>query len=231
MFILNTLPTHLGIIPDGNRRWARERGLPTFEGHRQGLEAAKEVARESFDRGVKYLTMYAFSTENWKRTSDEVGYLMELFYGWLAKGFGDLEERGVRFRLLGSRQGLSEKLVRVIDELEARTAGLTNGTLALCLNYGGKPELTDAVRAIVAEGTQPEDVSAELIDRHMYAPDLPPVDLIIRTSGERRSSGFMLWRSDYAEYYFVDKNWPDFGAADLVAALDDYAARQRRFGK
>jgi undecaprenyl diphosphate synthase len=221
----------LGIIPDGNRRWARERGLPTFEGHRQGLETAKEVAREVFDRGVKYLTMYAFSTENWKRTSDEVGYLMELFYGWLATGFGDLEERGVRFRLLGSRHGLSAKLVRVIDELEAKTAGLTGGTLALCLNYGGQVELTDAVRAVVAAGTRPEEVTPELIGQYLYAPELPPVDLIIRTSGERRSSGFMLWRAAYDEYYFADKNWPDFGAADLGAALEDYSERQRRFGK
>jgi len=221
----------LGIILDGNRRWARERGLPTLEGHRQAVKAGKEVARAAFDRGVKYLTLYVFSTENWKRTSEEVRYLMELFYGWLATGFDDLAERGVRFRLLGSREGLSEKLLRAVDELEARTAGLTGGTLGLCLNYGGQAELAEAVRGIVAAGTRPEAVTPELIEQHLYAPELPPVDLIIRTSGERRSSGFMLWRAAYAEYYFVDKNWPDFGPADLDAALADYAARQRRFGK
>lgn len=225
-----TIPVHLGIIPDGNRRWAKAHGLPTLEGHRRGLDVAKEVAQAAFDRGVHYFTMYAFSTENWSRTQEEVGYLMGLFYELLTKEFDDLAKRGVRLRVLGRRDELPGKLIKAIDEVEERTAGNTTGTISLCLNYGGQTELADAFRSLAAAGVAPDEVTPDLVAEHLYGPDIPPVDLVIRTSGERRLSGFMLWRAAYAEFYFIQKNWPDFGEADLDEALADFADRQRRFG-
>jgi len=224
------VPAHIGIIPDGNRRWAKGRGLPALEGHRQGVKVAKEIALASFERGVQYLTMYGFSAENWSRAQDEVSYLMDLYYQLLKYELKALFKRGVRFRFLGSRHGLPEKLLQVIDEAEARTAGNANGTLSLCLNYGGHEEVAAAVRSLLAEGVTPEGVTPEVIAQHLYAPELPPVDLIVRSSGEQRLSGFMLWRSTYAEFYFHNKHWPDFTVADLEAALTEYAQRQRRFG-
>lgn len=225
-----TVPVHLGIIPDGNRRWAKERGLPTLEGHRRGVDAAKNVALHALKCGVKYFTMYAFSTENWNRTQEEVAYLMDLWYQLIKNEFKELEKHGARFRFLGSRQRLSPKLLAAIDETEARTAHNAAGTVALCLDYGGRPEIADAAAAILKAGVKPEEVTPELLDQYMYAPDIPPVDLVIRTSGERRLSGFMMWRSEYAELYFCDKNWPAFTTTDLDGALADFAARQRRFG-
>lgn len=224
------IPAHLGVIPDGNRRWAREHGLPTLEGHRRGLDAAKEAAQAAFDRGVRYFTLYAFSTENWTRTQEEVGYLMNLFYGLLKNEFDDFAKRGIRLRVLGRRNELPGKLVKAIEEAEARTARNTAGTVSWCLNYGGQAELADALKSLVAAGVSPDEITPELINEHLYGPDVPPVDLVIRTSGEHRLSGFMLWRVAYAEFYFYQKNWPDFSVADLNEALDDFAQRQRRFG-
>lgn len=224
------IPKHLGVIPDGNRRWARERGLPTLEGHRKGLDVSQEVCLEALDRGVEYMTMYAFSTENWNRSQEEVGYLMDLFLRFATHELRRLEDRGVRFRVIGSREGLSDKLLKALDNAEARTAANPAGTLSLALNYGGERELADAVRNIVASGVRPEDVTTELIQKYLYAPDIPPVDLIIRTSGEERTSGFMLARAAYSELYFVDKQWPDFSRDDLRTALAAYGERQRRFG-
>jgi undecaprenyl diphosphate synthase len=226
-----TLPVHLGIIPDGNRRWARERGLPSLEGHRRGLVSAKEVALAAFDRGVRYFTVFAFSTENWSRGRDEVGYLMELFWSVLKREFVELEKRKVRFVLLGERDGLPAKLRRIVEETEARTAMFTGGTLAFCLNYGGQAELAAAMRRMLADKVEPSTVTPELVGRYLYGPEIPPVDLVVRTSGEQRLSGFMLWRVAYAELYFVHKHWPDFTPEDLDAALAEFAARQRRYGK
>lgn len=224
------LPTHLGVIPDGNRRWAKEHGLPTLEGHRRGLDVAKEIVRAAYDRGVRNFTLYAFSTENWSRTEDEVSYLMDLFHVLLTKEIKEFADRGARLKVLGRRDKLSPKLVEAIEKAEQETADNDGGTVSLCLNYGGKLEMVDAFKSMLAAGVKPEDVTPELISEYVYGPEVPPVDLIIRTSGERRVSGFMLWRSDYAEFYFCEKNWPDFTVADLDEALADYAARQRRFG-
>jgi undecaprenyl diphosphate synthase len=224
------LPTHLGVIPDGNRRWAKEHGLPKLEGHRRGLKVLKKVAVAALDRGVQYFTIYGFSTENWRRTEEEVGYLMELFYDLLKREYADFEDRGVRFRFLGSRDHIPAKLLRVIDEVETRTASLDNGTLAICLNYGGEQEIADALGAMLSDGVRPADVTPDRIAKYLYGPELPPLDLIIRTSGEHRLSGFMLYRSAYAELSFTQKHWPDFTVADLDVVLADYAERQRRFG-
>ncbi len=224
------VPRHLGVIPDGNRRWARERGLPTLEGHRKGLDVAKQICLEALEQGVEYFTLYAFSTENWRRTEEEVGYLMNLFLHLVTNELEGLHERGVRLRIVGSRDRLSPRLLDALDAAEKKTAGNTGVTLCLALNYGGEQELSDAVRAIVASGVRPEEVTPELISSHLYAPDVPSVDLIIRTSGEERTSGFMLARAAYAELYFVDKQWPDFTEEDLRSALREYGERQRRFG-
>jgi undecaprenyl diphosphate synthase len=225
------IPTHLGVIPDGNRRWAKEHGLPKLEGHRRGLGVLKKVAVAAFDHGVKYFTIYGFSTENWRRTEEEVGYLMNLFYELLRREYADFETQGIRFRFLGSRDHIPKRLLRLIDEVEARTAALENGTLAICLNYGGEQELADALGAMLADGVQPADVTPDTIAKYLYGPELPPLDLIIRSSGEHRLSGFMLYRSAYAELSFVQKHWPDFTVDDLDVILADYAERQRRFGK
>jgi undecaprenyl diphosphate synthase len=224
------IPTHLGIIPDGNRRWAKERGLPTLEGHRRGIDAAKEVALHALKRGVRYFTMYAFSTENWNRAEEEVGYLMDLWYQLIGSEFKELEKHNVRFRFLGSRERLSQKLLEAIASTEERSAGNTGGTVALCLNYGGQIELADTFKAMLAADVKPSEVTPALISQYLYGPDVPPLDLVVRTSGEQRLSGFMLWRSEYAELYFCQKHWPDFTPADLDAALAEFAARQRRFG-
>lgn len=224
------VPRHLGIIPDGNRRWAKENGKPSLEGHRQGLNVAKKIAIAAFDEGVEYFTMYAFSTENWRRTEEEVGYLMDLFFNLVVNEFSEIEERGVRFRLLGSRKELPKRVLKAMEDAEERTKDYPNGTLSLCLNYGGEQELVDATAEIIRLGISAEDVTSDLISSHIYGPEIPPVDMIIRTSLEQRLSGFMLWRAAYAELFFIEKFWPDYTIDDLKSALAEYAGRHRRFG-
>jgi len=224
------VPLHLGIIPDGNRRWAKDNGLPSLEGHRKGLAVSREIALAALDRGVKTFTMFAFSTENWKRTQEEVGYLMDLFYSLVTKEYQQFIDKGVRFRLSGRREGLSPKLLKAINDTEAKTAGLTNGTMVLCINYGGQQELADAAAGLVRAGVAAEAVTPERMAAELYVPDVPPIDLVIRTSGEQRLSGFMLWQAAYAEFYFVQQHWPDFSVADLDAAFAEFARRGRRFG-
>jgi undecaprenyl diphosphate synthase len=225
-----TLPTHVGIIPDGNRRWARAKGVPTFEGHRRGVEVFREISLAGFERGVKYITFYAFSTENWNRTQQEVGYLMKLFQQLATKDVHEMHNRNVRVRFLGSREGMSASLLKAMAAAEELTAGNTAGNVSFCLNYGGQQEIAEATARMIADGVKPEEVTPELMGKYLYAPDLPPVDLVIRTSGERRMSGFMMWETAYAEVSFFDMNFPDFTAAELDVALADYSQRQRRFG-
>lgn len=226
----NIVPRHLGIIPDGNRRWAKENKKPNLEGHRQGLNVAKKIAIAAFDEGVEYFTMFAFSTENWRRTEEEVGYLMDLFFNLVVNEFSEIEERGVRFRLLGSRKELPKRVLKAMEDAEERTIDYPNGTLSLCLNYGGEQELVDATAEIIRQGIAANDVTAEVISKFIYGPEIPPVDMIIRTSLEQRLSGFMLWRAAYAELFFIEKFWPDYTIDDLKTALDEYSGRQRRFG-
>jgi undecaprenyl diphosphate synthase len=224
------IPRHLGIIPDGNRRWAKLAGKPSLLGHKQGLEVANKIAIAAFDEGVEYFTMYAFSTENWRRTKEEVGYLMDLFVNLVVNEFDELEARGVRFQLLGSRKDLSKRVLKAMEDAEKRTENYTNGTLSLALNYGGELELVEAVQQIVASGIEASGITKEVIEANLYGENIPPVDMVIRTSSEHRTSGFMLWRSAYAEYFFVNKLWPDYTVADLKAALSEYGRRNRRFG-
>lgn len=226
-----TIPTHVGFILDGNRRWARDRGLPTMEGHRKGYEILKTVGKAGVKRGIKYMSAYVFSTENWKRSKEEVEYLMNLLLLVAKKEVNELNKENIRIRVLGSRERLSNKIVKAIEKAEEKTKNNTNGTLALCIDYGGHLEIADAAKQIIDKGIQASDVTPEVIAEHLYAPDIPPVDFIIRTSGEQRLSNFMLWRAAYSELHFIKKHWPAFTEEDLDQALAEFAKRKRRFGK
>ena len=224
------MPKHIGYVIDGNRRWAKMHGLPTYEGHLAGYNAIKEVLLETLHSGVKYATAYIFSTENWKRSKDEVGYLMGMLLRALESDLPTFLEHNVQLKVIGTRDDLSDAVLKAIDKAEDKTASLNGGTLLLCLNYGGQLEIVDAVKKIVQSGLESEDITAEVISNNLYAPEVPPCDLIVRTSGEQRLSNFMLWRAAYSEFIFLEKNWPDMTKDDVSAILETYASRQRRFG-
>lgn len=228
---VQTVPAHVGLILDGNRRWAKDRGLPTLDGHRQGAEAFKNVAMAAFDRGVQYVSAFAFSTENWQRTEEEVGYLMRLFVKAVEKHLNTFHKADIRIVILGRMSELPDDVRKALEKTEAKTRDNTRGTLAICVNYGGQEELVDAVKKLVASGMPASEVDRDAIQTALYHPEVPGIDLLIRTSGERRTSGFMLYRSEYAELFFTDTMWPDFDETKLDEALADYANRKRRFGK
>lgn len=224
------VPVHLGLILDGNRRWAQERGLKPFEGHRRGYLRLKKIAQAAFDRNVRYVSAFVFSTENWQRSQEEVAYLMDLL-NWVAvHEMNKLHKRNIRILFAGTENGLNKNVLETIKKVEAKTARNTGGTLLICLNYGGQQELADAAAKMIKSGVKSTQVTPELLNKYLYRPDVPPLDLIIRTSGEQRLSGFMLWQAAYAELKFVFKHWPAFTVKDLDAALKDYTTRQRRFG-
>ncbi len=222
--------THLAIIMDGNRRWAKERGVPTFVGHSTGYDNLKKIGDACLARGIKVLSVFAFSTENWKRTEEEVGYLMDLFEKALGDELSFFKDREVRVRIIGRRVGLRPSLLRVIENAERETEHLTRGTICICLNYGGRLEIVDAARRLVTDGVPAEQIDEAAIQARMYWPGMPEPDLIVRTSGEERISGFLLWESAYSEFHWTKKHWPDFDEAELDAALAAYAERKRRFG-
>jgi undecaprenyl diphosphate synthase len=228
---MSDVPEHIGFIVDGNRRWAKEHGLPKYEGHLAGYNAIQDIAKATFDAGVKYMSAYVFSTENWKRSEDEVGKLMGLVLRLVKSDLHLFQENDIRLRIIGSRDNVSDKILAAIDEAELATKDNTAGTLVLCFNYGGQLELADAVKRIIASGVGAEEVTPELIEQNLYAPDIPPCDLIVRTSGEQRLSNFMLWRSAYSELMFLDKNWPDMTKQDVTDILVTYKTRERRIGK
>jgi undecaprenyl diphosphate synthase len=223
-----SIPIHLGIIVDGNRRWATEQGLKTIQGHKKGVENIQVIAKHAWERGIKYLSLYVFSTENWNRSQQEVSYLMDLFLDLANQKLEELIKEGVQVRFLGSRDRLEQKVLDAMDALEERTKTNSNGVVALCLNYGGQKEIADAATAVVQSGKT--EITEQDIADHLYQPDIPPLDLVIRTSGEQRLSNFMLWRAAYAELYFAKVHWPGFTPSDLDEALADYASRHRRFG-
>lgn len=224
------IPQHVGFIVDGNRRWAKQHGLPPYEGHIAGYSAIQEVVLETFNAGVKYVSAYIFSTENWNRSEQEVSKVMSLVLKLLTSDLRLVEENNIRLRILGSRNKVSEKILRAIDDAEARTSNNTRGTLGICFNYGGHLEIVDAVKKLIQSGEKPEDITPELIGQNLYAPDIPPIDLVVRTSGEQRLSNFMLWRAAYSEFIFLDKFWPDMTKDDVTAILEEYSRRNRRFG-
>lgn len=222
-----TTPRHVGLILDGNRRWAKENGLPKLKGHQAGYENLKDIVKHGFDQGVEFISAYIFSTENWNRTKQEVTYLMDLALNLAVNEVDELHKENIKVRFLGSQDKLSQKLIKAIASAEAKTSKNTRGTVALCFNYGGQQEIVDAAEHAINSG---ENLSIQSIENHLYASDVPPVDLVIRTSGEQRLSNFMLWRIAYAELYFAKKHWPAFTTEDFDTALDEYASRQRRFG-
>jgi len=226
------LPNHVGIILDGNRRWARANGKPILEGHRAGYQNLRKITRYMFfEKGIKLVSAFVFSTENWSRTAEEVDYLMNLLLSAFKKYLKEFNEENIRVVVLGSREKLSPKIIEAIEQAEEGTKSNTAGTIALCFNYGGQLEIVDAARHLLEQKADPKTLTPEIFAQHLYHPEIPPVDLLIRTSGEQRTSGFMLWRSAYAELYFTPKHWPDFSTADVDAALDDFAKRQRRYGQ
>ena len=211
------VPVHIAIIMDGNGRWAEERGLPRTKGHERGEQALFDVVEGALEAGIRWLSVYAFSTENWTRPADEVEFLLNFNRTLLRQRRDELDERRVRIRRVGRREGVPEDVLREFDEAEAVTRANERMHLLVCFNYGGRAEIEDAA-------------AAGPIEANLYVPEAPDVDLLIRTSGERRLSNFLLWQSAYAELYFTETLWPDFDRHSLLEALRDYAARSRRFG-
>jgi len=225
------IPTHVGYIVDGNRRWAKKHGLPTYEGHLAGYNTLKDIAQATLDQGVEYMSAYIFSTENWKRSADEVRRLMALVLKIVKADLPEFMEKNIRLRIAGTPEGVDPKIMKAIHNAEEKTRGNTGGTLVLCFNYGGQLEVVDAVKKIVQAGTPSGEITEALIEQNLYIPDVPPLDVVVRTSGEQRLSNFMLWRSAYSEFIFLKKNWPDMTKDDVASIMKEYARRQRRFGE
>jgi undecaprenyl diphosphate synthase len=228
---LEHIPYHLGIIMDGNGRWARQRGLPRLAGHRAGTENIRPVLTGCVEFGIKVLTIYAFSTENWKRPEEEVKGLMSIFARVIDRELNELHGEGVQLRHVGRLEGISKSLKAKVHQAIDLTKDNDRIVLNVAFNYGGRAEIVDAVKRIIRDGVQAEDVTEEVIGRYLYTTDCPDPDLIIRTSGEFRTSNFLLWQAAYAEYYVTPTYWPDFNKEELYKALTAYSQRDRRFGE
>jgi undecaprenyl diphosphate synthase len=228
------VPEHVAIVMDGNGRWANGRGLTRIEGHKAGEAALLDVVAGAIQIGIKHISVYAFSTENWKRSPEEVRFLMGYNRDVLHRRRDQLNEWGVRIRWAGRKPRLWRSVVDELQFAERLTAHNSTLTLTMCVNYGGRNEITDAVRALATEVSagrlKPSGITEKAIQRHLYQPDLPDVDLFVRSSGEQRTSNFLLWQSAYAEMVFLDTLWPDFSRTDLWSAVETYASRNRRFG-
>lgn len=231
---MSRLPQHIGVIMDGNGRWAKKRGLPRSAGHKAGAESLKKIVTEANNMGIKYITVYAFSTENWKRPQAEVDYLMSLLMDYLVNAEKTLAGENVRIRAIGSRAELSEEMRRQIKKTEELTSNRTGIVMNIALNYGGREEIVHAARElgkkVKAGALAPEDITERDIEENLYTANQPDVDLLIRTSGEQRLSNFMLWQVSYAEMVFVNKLWPDFKPQDLRECILAFQGRGRRFG-
>ena len=224
------VPRHVAIVMDGNGRWAKKRFMPRFFGHKQGVDALVRTVLGCADRGIEYLTVFAFSSENWKRPSEEVSGLMGLVLVAVAKYLGKLASQGVRIRIVGDRSQVSDKLRQAWEEAESSTAHNSRITLSVAFNYGGRWDIVQACRQAIAAGIAPQDLDEAALNRYMALSHTPDPDLFIRTGGEVRISNFLLWQVAYSELVFSDCLWPEFGDAELDAALADYARRDRRFG-
>lgn len=225
------LPVHVGFILDGNRRWANQQGLSSLEGHQRGAEVLQEIATHAFHRGVKFVSAFVFSKENWQRTDEEVGYLMNLVGKALDNYLDTFHKEGIRIVVLGRRDGLRAKVLKAITRAEETTKDNDNGTLALCFNYSGQDEIVDATRRVFEKNGGNDEITSSTIAEHLYYPDVPPIDMLIRTSGERRLSGFMLWRVAYSELFFTNAHWPAYTTTEFDGMIKEYADRERRFGK
>ena len=224
------VPQHVAIIMDGNGRWARQRNLPRLAGHQAGTENIRRITTRAAELGIGYLTLWAFSTENWSRPADEVEGILRILGETLPTETEELHKHGAKLQHIGTFEGLSQPLIEGIQHAIELTRDNTAITLTLAFNYGGRDEIVRAARQIVADGVKPQQVTAELFSRYLYTADMPDPDLIVRTSGEMRISNFLLWQSAYAEYHFSPKFWPEFGPQDLEIAVADYQTRERRFG-
>ncbi len=231
----NSLPEHVAIIMDGNGRWAKVRGFARFQGHWAGVDRVEEIAHTANDMGIKYVTLFTFSTENWRRPQDEVSMLMKTVCTVLETRIEKLLKVNIRVMFIGKREGLSKEVVSSIDKAIALTAKNTGLTLNLAFNYGGRLEILDAARKIASDVKNGilnlEDINEEVFSQALYTSQIPDPDLLIRTSGEKRISNFLLWQLAYAEMYFTEKFWPDFGEKEFKKAIADYQKRERRFGK
>lgn len=228
------LPKHIAIIMDGNRRWARNKGLPVGLGHKEGAKTLEKIVRHAKNIGIKYITVYAFSTENWKRSQEEVSTLMNLMLNYLESYSKRADSENIKVNILGSRQGLSEKMIDLIDKCMERTKNNTGITFNIALNYGGRDEIVRAIKSIAEKVKENEidieDITEQTISDNLYTKDQPDPDLLIRTSGEIRLSNFLPWQLVYTEFVFVEKNWPDFNEKDLEEAIEIYQKRNRKFG-
>ena len=228
---LDRVPRHVACVMDGNGRWAQRRGLPRTDGHAAGEEALFDTVNGALELGIEWLTVYAFSTENWKRPVDEVRYLVGFNESILVRRCDELDDLGVRIRFSGRRDWrVPKRLTRRMDASADQTRRNRDLTLTIAFNYGGRAEIADAVRALVAEGVRPDKVDEKAIRRHLYDPEMPDPDLMVRTSGEHRISNFLLWELAYSELVFTDVLWPDFRRGDLQDAVREYQRRERRFG-
>ena len=229
-----TVPRHVAIIMDGNGRWARARGRPRAFGHRAGVEAVRRTVRAARDLGVKHLTLFGFSTENWSRPRDEIDDLLELLARFVDQDLATLAKEGVRVHIIGGREDLSSNLLGIVERAEANTAGNALFHLTIAFNYGGRDEVVRAARALAADAAAgrllADDVTEERFEGYLDTADQPPVDMLIRTSGEQRISNFLLWQLAYSEFVFLDVLWPDFSHEHFAAAIETYGRRERRFG-
>ena len=231
----NKIPQHVAIIMDGNGRWAKKRGMPRSVGHKKGAETVKEITRAAGEIGVKYLTLYAFSTENWNRSEEEVATLMDLLREYLKSDLKEIQENGVKIVFIGERQMLDADIVESMRKLEADTANNDKMTLCIALSYGSRQEIVNAARKIAALAKrgdiQPEDVDSKMFSDMLYTKDIPDPDMLIRTSGEQRVSNYLLWQLAYTEFFFTDVLWPDFGREHLEDIIAEFNSRERRYGK
>ena len=228
------IPSHVAIIMDGNGRWAKSRGMSRTQGHLEGVKRVEEIIKAARDMGIKFLTIYAFSTEYWSRPPDEVSMIMRTFILVLGQKARELAKKGVRIKFIGRRQGMPQEVLKAMDEAAQITMASTVMTLNIAFNYGARSELVDAIQSIaagVSEGKiKVNDIDEKMISSHLYTQGQPDPDLLIRTSGEERISNFLLWQLSYSELYFTDKCWPEFNEGELLKALADYAQRDRRWG-
>jgi undecaprenyl diphosphate synthase len=222
------LPLHVGLITDGNRRWAKEHGLPSLEGHRQGFLAVKKVIEAAYGLGIKNFTAWAFSTENWDRSKEEIDYLMKLYEKWLSDLLKDNRDKNIKIRIIGQKWRVPKFLQEKIAKAEEKTASNSDMVFNMALSYGGRDEIVQAIKKIQEQGIATDNITEQTISDNIWTPD---VDLIIRTGGEMRLSGYLMWQAQYAELIFVKKYLPDFAPADFEACLTEFANRQRRFGK
>ena len=225
------IPNHIGYILDGNRRWAKKHGLPTYEGHLAGYNALKDVIEATADMGVKYISFYTFSTENWKRAASEVRGIMSLIRGLFKNDLKELQRKGFKLVVLGSYDNLPKDIIRMIEDAETASATGQRATLAMCFNYGGQQEIVRAAKRAITAGAPVDELTNDNFVQFLDHPEVPSCDLIIRTSGEQRLSNFMLWRAAYSEFIFLDKYWPEMTKSDVDAILEEYSNRKRRFGE